>query len=77
MFLQDRFGLAERRFWSIARRVVEAYERRFPPAEGRGGGFDVLVPTVAVEQLTTRRLLPDTAVRVHQVPNPLSEVTGE
>jgi hypothetical protein len=31
---------------------------------------------VAVEQLTTRRLLPDTALRVHQVPNPLNEVTG-
>jgi siderophore synthetase component len=76
MFLEDRFGLAERRFWSMAREVVEAYQRRFPPPRGRTATFDVLVPTVCVEQLTTRRLVPDTSLRVHEVPNPLSEVAG-
>jgi siderophore synthetase component len=76
MFLDDRFGLAERRFWSIARGVVEAYQRRFPSPDSRRARFDPLVPTVSVEQLTTRRLLPDTALRLHKVPNPLSEVTG-
>jgi 2-[(L-alanin-3-ylcarbamoyl)methyl]-3-(2-aminoethylcarbamoyl)-2-hydroxypropanoate synthase len=76
MFLEDRFGLAERRFWSIARGVVEAYQRRFPPARGHADGFDLLVPTVSVEQLTTRRLLPDTSLRVHEVPNPLAQVTS-
>jgi hypothetical protein len=34
----------------------------------------VLAPEVSVEQLTTRRLLPDTEVRVQRVRNPLSLV---
>ena len=71
MFLEDRFGLVERRFWSLARGVVEAYQRRFPSLDDRAAAFDVLAPMVSVEQLTTRRLLPDTSVRLHPVPNPL------
>ena len=30
-------------------------------------------PTIAVEKLTTRRLLPDTELRLHAVPNPLAD----
>jgi len=74
MFLEDRFDLAEERFWSLARRVVEDHRRRFPGLAERAARFDVLAPEVSVEQLTTRRLLPDTEVRVHRVRNPLSAV---
>ncbi|HEV7534115.1 MAG TPA: IucA/IucC family C-terminal-domain containing protein, partial [Acidimicrobiia bacterium] len=77
MFLEDRFDLAEDRFWSMARRVVEDHRRRFPELAGRAARFDVLAPTVAVEQLTLRRLLPDTGVRRHRVRNPLSLVDAE
>ncbi|HET9771251.1 MAG TPA: IucA/IucC family protein, partial [Acidimicrobiia bacterium] len=57
MFLEDRFDLAEERFWSLARRVVEDHRRRFPALAERAARFDVLAPEVAVEQLTARRLL--------------------
>jgi siderophore synthetase component len=77
MFLQDRFDLAEERFWALARRVVEDHRRRFPALAGRAARFDVLAPEVAVEQLTTRRLLPDNEVRLHQVRNPLAGVDAD
>ena len=76
MFLEDRFDLAEERFWSLARRVVEDHRRRFPELAERAARFDVLAPEVSVEQLTTRRLLPDTEVRAQRVRNPLSVVGG-
>ena len=74
MFLEDRFDLAEERFWSLARRVVEDHRRRFPELAERAARFDVLAPEVSVEQLTTRRLLPDVEVRTQRVRNPLSLV---
>jgi siderophore synthetase component len=74
MFLEDWFGLAEERFWSLARRVIEDHRRRFPELAERADRFDVLAPEVSVEQLTTRRLLPDTEVRLHRVRNPLALV---
>ena len=74
MFLEDRFDLAAERFWSLARGVVEGHRRRFPELAGRAARFDVLAPDVSVEQLTIRRLLPDTDVRVHRVRNPLGLV---
>ena len=76
MFLEDHFDLAEERFWSLARRVVEDHRRRFPALAERAARFDVLAPEVSVEQLTTRRLLPDTEVRTQRVRNPLSVVGG-
>jgi siderophore synthetase component len=77
MFLEDGFDLPEERFWSFARRVVEDHRRRFPEQRERAARFDVLAPEVSVEQLTTRRLLPDTEVRLHRVRNPLSLVDAD
>jgi siderophore synthetase component len=77
MFLEDRFDLAEERFWALARRVIEAHRRRFPELAERAARFDVLAPAVSVEQLTTRRLVPDTEVRLHRVRNPLALVDAD
>jgi siderophore synthetase component len=77
MFLEDRFDLAEERFWSMARGVVEGHRRRFPELADRAARFDVLAPDVSVEQLTSRRLLPETEVRLHRVRNPLALVDAE
>lgn len=77
MFLEDTFDLAEERFWSLARRVVEDHRRRFPELAHRAERFDVLAPEVSVELLTTRRLLPDTEVRMQRVRNPLSLVDAD
>jgi siderophore synthetase component len=77
MFLEDWFGLAEQRFWALARGLIERHRRRFPELAERAARFDVLAPTVSVEQLTTRRLLPDTELRLQPVRNPLSLVDAE
>jgi siderophore synthetase component len=77
MFLEDWFGLAEERFWAMARGVVERHRRRFPDLAGRAARFDVLAPVVSVEQLTTRRLLPDTELRTQAVRNPLALVDAD
>jgi len=72
LFLDDAYGLPERRFWAAAGRQVDAYQRRFPELADRFAQFDVCKPQLDVEQLTTRRLLPDTELRMHTVPNPLA-----
>jgi len=77
MFLEDRFDLAEERFWAMARGVIERHRRRFPALAGRAARFDVLAPTVTVEQLTTRRLLPDSEPRLQAVRNPLALVDAD
>lgn len=67
MFLADGYGLDEREFWTILREVCEAHLERFPDPL-----FDIFKPVVAVEKLTTRRLLPDTELRLRPAPNPLA-----
>jgi siderophore synthetase component len=72
IFLADAYELPERDFWAIVSGVVAAYQGRFPELAERFALFDVRKPTIAVEKLTTRRLLPDTELRLHDVPNPLA-----
>jgi siderophore synthetase component len=72
IFLADSYDLDEREFWALVRDRVAAYQERFPELSHRFALFDLAKPTVAVERLTTRRLLPDTELRLHSVPNPLS-----
>ncbi|MDQ3886953.1 MAG: siderophore biosynthesis protein, partial [Actinomycetota bacterium] len=72
MFLADSYGFGEREFWAVVRDAIQAYHRRFPELADRFACFDVFKPGIAVEKLTTRRLQPDTELRLHQVPNPLA-----
>ncbi|EHR53044.1 siderophore synthetase component [Saccharomonospora marina XMU15] len=67
MFLAEAYGLAEGDFWAVVRGCLRTYRERFPAAV-----FDLHKPTVSVEKLTTRRLLPDTELRLHPAPNPLA-----
>lgn len=67
VFLDDAYGLAEPDFWSIVADVLRGYLDRFPDPR-----YDVFVRDVNVEKLTTRRLQPDTELRLHRVPNPLA-----
>ncbi|UQA91906.1 IucA/IucC family protein [Streptomyces halobius] len=73
LFLDDAYQLDERDFWSTVRDEIRAYQKRFPELGDRFELFDVFKPAVEVEKLTTRRLLPDTELRMHTVPNPLAE----
>jgi siderophore synthetase component len=72
IFLADAYDLDEREFWSIVGAAVAAYEARFPELAERFALFDVRKPAIAVEMLATRRLLPDTELRLHAVRNPLA-----
>lgn len=67
VFLDDAYRLAERDFWSITADVLRGYLDRFP-----GARYDVFAQGVDVEKLTTRRLRPDTELRLHRLPNPLA-----
>ncbi|MDQ3989919.1 MAG: siderophore biosynthesis protein [Actinomycetota bacterium] len=72
MLLADAYGFGEREFWAVTRHAIQAYHRRFPELADRYARFDVFKPSIAVEKLTTRRLQPDTELRLHEVPNPLA-----
>ncbi|MBK1785283.1 IucA/IucC family protein [Prauserella cavernicola] len=69
IFLADEYGLSERDFWAIVAERVREHLGRVGEAR-----FDVFAPEIAVEKLTMRRLLPDTELRLHRVPNPLARV---
>jgi siderophore synthetase component len=71
MLLTDFYGFGEQEFWAVVRGGIAAYHQRFPELSDRFTLFDVFKPTIAVEQLTTRRLLPETTLRLHAVSNPL------
>jgi 2-[(L-alanin-3-ylcarbamoyl)methyl]-3-(2-aminoethylcarbamoyl)-2-hydroxypropanoate synthase len=72
IFLADAYDLDEHDFWTLVDERIAAYERRFPELADRFALFDVRKPAIAVEKLATRRLLPDTELRLHAVPNPLA-----
>lgn len=72
MLLADTYGFAEQEFWSVVRTAIRTYQRRFPDLADRFAVFDLFKPSIAVEKLTMRRLLPDTELRLHPVPNPLA-----
>lgn len=72
LLLAEHYGFEEAAFWGIAAARIRAHERRL----GGPGIFDLFTPTLAVEQLTTRRLAPDTRLRLHTVPNPLHAADG-
>jgi len=74
ILLADAYDLDERDFWAIVDERITAYEARFPELADRFALFDVRKPAIAVEKLATRRLLPDTELRLHAVRNPLAAV---
>lgn len=72
LLLSERFSLDENDFWILLGEVIREYQDRFPKLQPRFALFDFFAPEVRVEQLTLRRLLPDTEVRMHRVTNPLA-----
>lgn len=77
MFLQDAYCFSEERFWSMVREVIQSYQEQFPQQKRRYDLFALFSPTVEVEQLTKRRLFPETEIRVHSVVNSLSPLAGK
>jgi 2-[(L-alanin-3-ylcarbamoyl)methyl]-3-(2-aminoethylcarbamoyl)-2-hydroxypropanoate synthase len=75
ILLHDEYGFGEPQFWAEVRHAIQAYHRRHPELADRFARFNVFKPSLAVEKLTTRRLQPDTELRLHTVPNPLATAT--
>lgn len=72
LLLETHYDLPEVRFWEIAARVLLDYRDGLSAdLAARFDRFDFFAPKVAVEQLTKRRLFPESEVRIHHVPNPL------
>jgi siderophore synthetase component len=72
LFLAEHLGYDERRFWAHVREILAAHRQRFPELRERCSLFDLEAPIIQVEQLTKRRLYPDTELRVHPVRNALA-----
>ncbi|MEJ2865745.1 IucA/IucC family protein [Actinomycetospora flava] len=70
--LAGEYGFAEEEFWAVVARTIRDHAARVPGFADRLAVFDVFAPTLEVEKLTTRRLWPDTELRVHALPNPLA-----
>jgi siderophore synthetase component len=56
---EDSLGVGERRFWSMVRSTILAYQDRFPELADRYKTFDLLAPRFARICLNRNRLLTD------------------
>ncbi|NWO07757.1 MAG: siderophore biosynthesis protein [Alteromonadaceae bacterium] len=70
-FLSDHYGLPEIRFWSLVKQVVLRYQSAHPQLASRFELFDFFAPGIDVEQLASRRFLPEIRLRNMTVANPL------
>ncbi|KAB7706223.1 IucA/IucC family siderophore biosynthesis protein [Bacillus aerolatus] len=70
-FFDEYYELQEAEFWRSARDVIESYQSRFSHLKERFAMFDLFAETIQVEQLTKRRMFPETELRIQHVKNPL------
>lgn len=69
-FVARQYDIKASEQWEKVRAVIEQYQQTFPDLPNYRH-FDLFVPTIQVEKLTTRRLREDVALRLHEVRNPL------
>ncbi|MEJ7541656.1 staphyloferrin B biosynthesis protein SbnF [Staphylococcus intermedius] len=69
-FVARQYEMKASEQWEIVRAVISQYQQTFPDLPNYRQ-FDLFVPTIQVEKLTTRRLREDVALRLHEVSNPL------
>lgn len=74
MFLEDNYGFQEYEFWSKVTEIILSYQSKFPHLKPQFEKFDLFTETIQVEQLTKRRLFPETEIRVQAALNPLFSV---
>ncbi|SMR71961.1 Siderophore synthetase component [Aliiroseovarius halocynthiae] len=70
-FIQSHFDLEEARFWQIIADCIQTYQAEHPQLAERFELFNVFDDTLQVEQLASRRFLPEIRLRVMPVANPL------
>ncbi|WDD99769.1 IucA/IucC family protein [Thalassomonas actiniarum] len=72
-FLQVHYQLPEQEFWSVTAKVMHEYQAAHPQLTGRFKLFDFFAANIEVEQLASRRFLPEVRLRVMSVENPLAK----
>lgn len=72
-FLSNHYGLAETQFWALARQSIMRYQEAHPHLVKRFQLFDFFAPGIDVEQLASRRFLPEIRLRTMTVANPLHQ----
>ncbi|MFC3032650.1 IucA/IucC family protein [Pseudoalteromonas fenneropenaei] len=70
-FIEQHFGLSGTQFWQLVAKRVLHYQQAHPHLTPRFKLFDFFAPQIAVEQLASRRFLPEQRLRVMAVDNPL------
>lgn len=73
-FLSNHYGFAEQEFWALARQIIQQYQSAHPGLAERFKLFDFFAAEIDVEQLASRRFLPEIRLRTLAVANPLREV---
>ena len=74
MFLEDNYGFQEYKFWLKVTKIILSYQSKFSHLKPQFEKFDLFTETIQVEQLTKRRLFPETEIRVQAALNPLFSV---
>lgn len=77
LFLSEHYSVDEKTFWLWVHQAIEQYQDRFQDLKKRFELFNLYPDSIEVEQLTKRRLYPDTELRVHSVPNPLAKIRNQ
>ena len=72
-FMQKHFDLKGVRFWQLVRTQIDAYQAQHTHLLARFKLFDFFAPHIDVEQLASRRFLPEQRLRVMPVANPLAK----
>lgn len=70
-FLSQHYQFPEQEFWALARRTIHQYQSNHQDLAPRFRLFDFFADHINVEQLASRRFLPELRLRVMPVKNPL------
>ncbi|MEP3297315.1 MAG: IucA/IucC family protein [Pseudoruegeria sp.] len=71
-FMQTHFDLEEAQFWRIVTGCIQTYQTAHPLLAKRFELFNIFEDNIQVEQLASRRFLPEIRLRVMPVTNPLT-----
>ncbi|WP_457971037.1 IucA/IucC family protein [Acinetobacter calcoaceticus] len=72
IFLNEHYDFDEIKFWTMLRTIINQHKEAHPEFAERYELFNFTDDTIDIEQLASRRFLPEIRLRVQTTPNPLS-----
>ncbi|MCH2001363.1 IucA/IucC family protein [Acinetobacter seifertii] len=72
IFLNEHYDFDEIKFWTMLRTIINQHKEAHPEFSERYELFNFTDDTIDIEQLASRRFLPEIRLRVQTTPNPLS-----